>query len=258
MTSGIIDAYAHCGLRKYRPIEDVRAVASRFGVSRTVLVQHLGEYDNAYIERVVAADRRRLAGCFVIDTEADGAPDTLARWAGKGVFRGIRLLAHTLEQRPELWEQAVQFDLNVIVYGEPTLGPYVDSLASFLTEHPKARLILSHLGALTRGESPRFPSFDRVLSLAAFPNAYMQISAMHMFADYPYIELVPLVERALDAFDASRLLYGSNYPLMKDDVMYGQELALVCDGQLGVPCSAVEQVVSLTARTLWFDQPPDA
>src|SRR6202043_1719838 len=37
----IVDAYAHCGLSKYEPIEKVRAAMAAGGVSRAVLVQHL-------------------------------------------------------------------------------------------------------------------------------------------------------------------------------------------------------------------------
>ena len=47
-------------------MEDVRKIMSEHGVSRAVLVQHLGEYDNSYIENVVARDPDRFAGVFLI------------------------------------------------------------------------------------------------------------------------------------------------------------------------------------------------
>lgn len=255
MITGIIDAYSHCGLRKYRPIEDVRAVADRFGVARTVLVQHLGEYDNTYIGGIVAAEPGRFAGVFVIDTDSPGASQALAREAEKGVFRGIRLLAHTLEDRPELWDQAARLGLNIIAYDQPTLAEHADLLADFLRRHRETRLVLSHFGVLDQRIAPKFPDYGRILSLAEHPNAFLQISAMHMFAEYPYVELVPLVEQALDAFGASRLLYGSNYPLIGEDALCGRELSLLLEGRLGVPLDAVEQVVRGTARDLWFDRP---
>ncbi len=132
--------------------------------------------------------------------------------------------------------------------------PYADALAGFFRAHPEARLILSHFGVLDRAESPAFPTFDRTLALAALPNAYMQISGMHMFGEHPYRELVPLVRRALDAFGAERLVYGSNYPLMRDDAEHGRELALLLAGEFGVPNEAVDQLVYGTAHALWFDR----
>ena len=252
--TAVIDAYAHCGLRKYRPIEDVRRMRERLGIERTVLVQHLGEFDNSYIEGIVAEGPGHFAGCFVIDTEAEDASEELARWAERKVFRGIRMLAHTLETHGELWEEAVGYGLNVIAYEQPTLGAHVEGLSRFFGEHPEGRLIVSHLGVLDRGESPAFPTFDRTLALAELPNAYMQVSGMHMFGEHPYREQAVLVRRALEAFGAERLLYGSNYPLMGDDAGHQRELGLLLAGELGVPNEAIEQVVYGTARELWFDR----
>lgn len=253
MTSDITDGYCHCGLSKYRPIEDVDKVMDRFGVARTVLVQHMGEYDNTYIEQIVATRPDRFAGVLLVDTEAVNARDSLARWSAKGVFRGIRLLAHTLEKNPALWEDAVRLGLNIIVCDERTLGPFAESLRGFLEDHPDARLILSHFGLWTWLEPPNSTSYDCILSLADVPNAFLQISGMHMFTEYPYDEMVPLVQRAWDAFGQERLLYGSNYPVMKNEAVYGQEIALLGEGRFGVPKDAIEQVMNGTALKLWFN-----
>jgi len=253
MTSNVIDAYSHCGLRKYRPIEDVRAVADRFGVGRTVLVQHIGEYDNTYIEAIISAEPDRFAGVFLIDTDAPDASDILAGEAEKGVFRGIRLPACTLEERPHLWELAARLGLSIVVYSESTLAAHADALGDFLGGNGGTDVVLAHFGVLWPGVAPKVPDYHRVLSLAEHPNAYLQISGMHMSVEYPYGELVPFVDEALRAFGAERLLYGSNYPIQEDDAFYGREISLVLDGKLGVPEDAVEQVVCGTARRVWFD-----
>ena len=52
----IVDAYTHCGLRKYHPIEKIRHVMNLADVARAVLVQHLGEFDNSYIGNMVKND----------------------------------------------------------------------------------------------------------------------------------------------------------------------------------------------------------
>jgi len=83
----IIDGYCHCGLSKYRPIEDVNLVMNRFGVSRAVLVQHLGEYDNSYIGQVITAQPHRFAGVMLVDVNGDLSALELAG------FKGVRLLA---------------------------------------------------------------------------------------------------------------------------------------------------------------------
>jgi L-fuconolactonase len=249
----ITDGYCHCGLSKWRPVEDVDRVMDRFNVPRAVLAQHLGEFDNTYIEQTVAARPDRFAGVFLVDTEAADARDALEHWAGKGVFRGIRLLARSLDTNPGVWDDAVRLGLNMIVCDESTLSPYVDSLRGFLADHPNARMVFSHFGLWTWFEPATSQSYDRVLSLADYPGTFLQVSGFHMFTDYPYDEVIPLVQRALDAFGPERLLYGSNYPVMNEDAIYGQEIDLVRDGQFGIPVDAVEQVMNRTARELWFD-----
>ena len=62
-----------------------------------------------------------------------------------------------------------------------------------------------------------------------------------------------LVRRALSSFGPGRLLYGSNYPVVGEDSVYGQELDLLLEGQFGIPSDTAEDVVGRTARKLWFD-----
>ena len=74
----VVDAYCHCGLTKYRPIGDVKRVMERFDVSRKVLVQHLREYGNTYIQNIVAVEPGRFAGVLLVDVD-DSAAGPLGR-----------------------------------------------------------------------------------------------------------------------------------------------------------------------------------
>ena len=250
MDPPVIDGYCHCGLNKYRPLHDVKDVLDRFDVSRAVLVQHIGEYDNSYIESAVREDPGRFAGVLMVDTNQPGAKDTLAEEASRGAFRGVRLFAHTLETAPGVWKRAAELELNIVVFEEPTFSPYTHSLANFARRFPETPLILSHLGM--PGDAPDFPGHQHVLSLARWPNVYVQISGMHMFSRSPYTDLVPLVEQLRGAFGPERLFYGSNFPVMGEETVYGKELELLRTGELGIPPEEVERVLGGTAMGLWF------
>lgn len=249
----LTNAYAHCGLKKYLPIEQVRQAADHAQIERTVLVQHLGEYDNSYIQGIVEAEPDRFAGCFTIDTSAPDAEETLKRWADTQAFRGIRLLAETLVAAPRLWDLAAQRRLNIVTYQEPTLALYAGPLASFLESQPDAKLILSHFGVLVSSESPCFESFDRILELARFPNAYLQLSGMHMYSSFPYDDIQPLVFKAIDAFTPKRLLYGANFPPANSVELFYKEAELARSGKLGIPEVHRAQILCHTADALWFD-----
>lgn len=43
---------------------------------------------------------------------------------------------------------------------------------------------------------------------------------------------------------------------MKADVVYGEELDLLRAGKLGIPHEATDQVLTKTAKSLWFNTVP--
>jgi predicted TIM-barrel fold metal-dependent hydrolase len=252
MTTGIIDGYSHCGLRKYRRVEYLNRIMDRYGVSRAVLVQHLGEYDHSYIESVVAANPNRFAGVFIANTDCPDPQADLAHVASKNIFRGIRLIANTLHTHPNLWAEAVAFGLNIIAFDPQTIALHTDALLNFAQTQREGNIILAHLGMPALEDSPAHENHRRLLALAECSNVYVQISGMHMFDDPPYNRLVPLIKQFVAAFGAKHLLYSSNFPVMQEDSVYARELELFCGGRLGIPALLVDQVVGQTTRDLWF------
>ena len=248
----VIDGYSHCGVSKYRPIEDVKRIMVRYGVGRAVLVQHLGEFDNSYMEQIVSREPDRFAGVLVVDTEDADADRHLRYWTRNRSFRGIRLLAHTLRTNRPIWDQAAEAGLNIVVYDEPTLAHFANLLQDFAVSHESTPVVLSHLGVVDPDEAPRFTSQLRIADLCELSNVYIQVSGMHMFGEAPYERLVPLIEHFFEKFGVERLYYGSNYSVV-DEELYGAEIELLRVGKLGIAPEAVETVLRATAMKLWFE-----
>jgi L-fuconolactonase len=135
------------------------------------------------------------------------------------------------------------------------MAPYTNLLASFAAENPRTRLVLSHFGMPDPRQALDDRSYQGILALAEWKNVFVQISGMHMFAAPPYRELIPLGERLVETFGVRRLVYGTNYPVMKEEAVYGDELHLVRTGGLGIPEAAACDVLGKTAMELWFDKP---
>src|SRR5579871_5998970 len=112
----IIDGYTHCGLSKYEPIERVAEVMATANVSRAVLVQHLGEFDNSYLAQIAAAEPQRFAAVCLVDHHSDDCIATLDRWADTGSFKGIRLATEALAARPDLADAAIDLGLIIVLY----------------------------------------------------------------------------------------------------------------------------------------------
>jgi L-fuconolactonase len=248
----IVDAYAHCGLSKYEPIERVRAVMAAGGVSRAVLVQHLGEFDNSYIGSVVAADPEHFAGVLLVDHGADHVAEVLGEWVASGHFQGLRLTADALVANPELFALAGNLGLVIVLYAPRGIRPILSQLRTELQSAPFSRLVVTHLGnpSLT-GSKLGDPARD-VLELAQFSNVYLQLSGMKMFCPYPHEPVYPLVAEALNAFGANRILWGSNYPVVGTQQDCVDDQRLLLDGRLPVPREAIAKVAGENAKRLWF------
>jgi L-fuconolactonase len=250
----IIDAYAHCGLSKYEPIERVREVMAAGGVSRALLVQHLGEFDNAYIGSVVASDPEHFAGVLLVDHTATNFAETLAGWVASRRFQGLRLTADALLTNPDLFAVAVDLGLAIVLYAPQGIRPILPQLERALERAPFTRLVISHLGNPTWIGSKLDEDANAVLDLARFGNAYFQLSGMNMFCAPPHEVLYPLIEQAVATFGTRRILWGSNYPVVGPQQDYIADLRLLLDGGLPVPREAIGQIAGENAKRLWFDR----
>lgn len=249
----LVDGYAHCGLRKYRPLADVRHVLETAGVQRAVLVQHLGEYDNSYLGRIAAAEPQRFASVCLVDHRTKDPAATLHELAATGHFRGVRLTTDACYAAPQLLRAAVDNDLVIVFYAPDGIGVASQLLTDFLDDFPDARVVLTHLGTPDPAEGPMGLRSHPVLQFARYPQVHFQISGMKMYCPYPHTLLYPLIEAALAAYGSRRLCWGSNYPVVGDESDYVQDLSLLLDGKLPIPAAATPDICGGNARRLWFE-----
>jgi L-fuconolactonase len=249
----ITDAYGHCGLSKFRPIEEVKRITDRYGVPRANLVQHMGEYDNSYIGGIVHAEPERFSGVFLVDFDAADAPDKIAHWASTGNFRGMRAVANSVLTHEALWQHAAELGLHLVISG-PFPAEIASAITRFAKKNPGNALQLTHLGLPPREAGELLPLLQPVFAMSDAENIHVQVSGMHQRAEPPYKELIPAVERMWEAFGEKRLLYGSNFPVMETDQVYELEQHLIQSGRLGIPESAAPAVMDANARRLWFNR----
>jgi predicted TIM-barrel fold metal-dependent hydrolase len=248
----IVDSYLHCGLTKFEPIERVREVIAAAAVSRAVIVQHLGEFDNSYIQRIVAQEPDRIAGVCMVDHTVPQAEPVLRDLAGEGRFRGVRITAEALTEAPDLVLTAFRLGLVVVLYTPDGLANNVNALVRVLDQHPDGKVVISHLGNPNPDESPAFDRHLRALRLAEYRNVYFQVSGMKMFCPYPHQVLYPIIEMAAERFGGSRLLWGSNFPVVGGADDYVRDLALLTECRTPIPNESIHAVTGENALQLWF------
>ncbi len=249
----LTDAYGHCGLRKFRPLADVKRVTDLHGVARANLVQHMGEFDNHYLAGIVRDEPERFSAVFLVDIDAPDALQSIDQWASTGFFRGMRMTSASILTHLPLWQRAAHLGLHLVV-SSPFPANEAAAIARFAAANPGNAIQLTHLGLPQHDESPRFPSLPPVLAMASQPNIHVQVSGMHQRSTPPYTALIPAIQQLWEAYGESRLLYASNFPVMETDQVYELEIHLVRSGRLGIPARAAEAVMDANARRLWFQR----
>jgi L-fuconolactonase len=247
----MIDAYCHCGVSKYLPVEDVLAAMDHAAVERTVLVQHIGEHDNSYIAEVSESHPGRFAAVGLVDPTRSDWPDTLVRLNDSGHFAGLRVVTQVVREHPELPATACDLGLRLIVDAQTGLADAIAPVRALAAAHPAARMVFSHLGfpALDGG---RLSAGREILELADSPGVHVQLSGLSMVCPYPYAALEDFVREVIAAFAPERVMWGSNFPVCGDAAAFKRDLELVRSGAHGLDAAGVEQILESTAARFWF------
>ena len=248
----VVDAYSHCGVSKYKSIENVRQVMQTAGVSHVVLVQHMEEFDNTYLQQVVSEDPAHLAGVCLVDHEHPDAADTLRGWHATGCFQGVRLTPDACTAVPELFRVAVELGMVVVLFTPNGIVSEFSRMQALFEQHPDARCVLTHMGNPDLNDAPEFASYAPVFGLARYRNVYWQLSGMNSFCPHPHQPLHDLIRQAAAHFGTDRIYWGSDYPVVGSAEDYVADLRLLLDGNLPLPATELATVAGGNARQLWF------
>lgn len=249
-----VDAYTHCGISKYLPVEDVSATMDHAGVDRAVLAQHLGEYDNSYIRDVVTANPNRYAGVCLVDHQADSVEPILEELAGSASCQGVRWPIAPGVDNHELVDRTLDLGLVVVAYFPESIAACVTTMDRLLEAHPSGNIVVSHLGNPTQQQADPLLEFRQagVFQLLSAAGLVIQLSGMEMTTGFPHAPLHDLVGAMFETVGSTRMTWGSNYPVVGTAEDYRTELQLLLDGRLPIPAEAIPAVAGDNAARLWF------
>lgn len=230
----IIDSHCHAGLVWYEPAETLLFQMDRCGVARAVLVQMLGQYDNGYQASCVERWPDRFINVVAVDPADPGAIDVLQQWAERGA-RGVRLRPTSRSPGVDpwlIWRTADRLGLAVSCVGTTaqfTAAPFVALVEQF-SDLP---IVLEHLGGIARPDADE--TAENVWDLARFPNVFLKVPGIGQLAKRlaalpaagsPFESGAdPLLRRAVTAFSAKRLMWGSDFPVVATREGYASALS---------------------------------
>ena len=256
----IIDTHCHAATIWFHAVETLLDQMNRNGVDHAVLIQIRGMRDNAYLVECLRRFPGKFSAVVTLDPNSPDSPAQLEGLVKEGV-EGIRLHASARSPGGDplvIWRKAQDLDIPVSCQGGlPDFSN--DDFAAIFQELPKLKIIIEHLGRGGDDSSPTWDTYRKVLALSRYPNAYMKIPGLGEFCQrpmpfvqpFPFGEIPPLIEMAVEAFGAKRLMWGSDFPPSASREGYHNALQWPMERVKYASEADRDWVFGNTAATIW-------
>jgi predicted TIM-barrel fold metal-dependent hydrolase len=173
-------------------------------------------WDNSYLCECIERHSGRLIGVCLVDPHAANAAERLRYWCVDRGCRGLRinsigqpsadwLLTPAMEP---LWGEIIR--LHVPLCLQVSVA-HAQAVARLAERQPELTLIVDYFG----GEAFRHATpVDFLSALTARDNVLCKVLlvAQDSHESWPYCDLLPFYREVFDAFGASRLIYGAEFP----------------------------------------------
>ncbi len=230
------------------------------GVERIVLIQmSFYQYDNSYMLDMIAKYPGVFSGVGIVDHRREDVACKMKQLAEKGV-RGFRIHSHgddaknwvNDEAMHNLWKAAREQNLAVCPLINPQDVQYIDALCR---KFPGTKVVIDHFARI--GVSGKFEKepLDALCRLARFPTTYVKTSAFYALGKKkaPYLDLIPLIRRVVDAYGPERLMWASDCPYqVQGDYTYEPAIALIRDRIDFLSQADKQEMLRGTAQRLFF------
>jgi predicted TIM-barrel fold metal-dependent hydrolase len=207
------------------------------GVGRVVLIQmSFYGFDNSYLLDTIDRFPGVFSGVAVVDDSAKNAPAEMRRLAERGV-RGFRIYPRNLPVDQSLngagmqsmWKCGADENLAMCHLVNPDALAAIDRNCE---KFPDTPVVIDHFARIGVDGTIRERDLAALCRLARHPKTFAKLSAFYALGakKSPYLDLVPMIRRLLDAFGPERLMWATDCPYqVQEDHTYADSIALVRD-----------------------------
>lgn len=234
-------------IRRDYTVADLRAAMASAGVDHTVLVEGGRGDDAEATEYLALADEtpeiRGVVGWASL-TRPDLAEVLAAHRAGPGghLLVGIRdqIQAYGVDHldRPDVRAGLATVATAGLVNELVVRAPQLPSVARAAAALPDSTFVLDHLGKPAVAAHGWAEWRALIEPVAAQPNVVAKVSGLVAEADWTHWtvdDLRPYVETAVDLFGPSRLMFGSDWPVLEVAATYAQVVEAMTEILGGIP-----------------------
>jgi L-fuconolactonase len=252
-------------LRRSFDIDDLAPELASAGIDATVLVQTITTPDETPELLATAAGSPLIAGVVGwVDLEAPDVAHQIAalrELPGGDALVGIR---HQVQGEPDpdwLTRPSVLRGLAAVAaaglsYDLLVIPEQLPAAIAAARQLPELRFILDHAGKprISQGELEPWSGF--IASLAALPNVAAKLSGLttEASAQWSVSELQPYVDVLFGSFGASRIMFGSDWPVSLLAAPYSETVAAAEHLLRGASEADREAVFGATALE-WYQLP---
>jgi predicted TIM-barrel fold metal-dependent hydrolase len=103
------------------------------------------------------------------------------------------------------------------------------SLSALAAKHSDTVIVLEHLGLPPVSSAEGMSAYwEALTALAKHPNVVLKVSGIGLITQHdPSIDVVPVLQRAVETFGSSRSMFGSDFPIGRHKMSYKELLQIV-------------------------------
>ncbi len=253
----IVDAYVHCGQRKFLPFEAWEKDAAASGVEGAFLVQHMGEYDNRYLAGVAARSPNRFKVAGLLETRSEKSAEYLTGLLDStalGIrFIGLRMNRPMIESGAEHLAILDRFGGTIVLHLEDGIPPHVKFLERLARDYPNTTLYVPHLGWPTIDGRVSHGWSEAVRRLAGCERVVFGLSSAHHFSarPFPHEDIWHCVGHVLQEVGSDRAVWASGFPQFLDTETFAENLGLFLGETFNLEEDDRRAVLGGNAMRIW-------
>ncbi len=232
------------------------------GVDATVLVQS-DDHDGDTDLMIEVADRHpEVVGIvvYVPLDQPDLAAERLESLRGDDRVVGVRNLIHNIPDpdwilRPDVAEGLGLLERLGLTYDHVSVLPrHLEHVTTLSERHPDLRIVIDHLSKPPIGEAEREPWWSLIERAAENPKVFGKVSGLYPGAGpdgWTVAGIQPFVDRAVEVFGPSRLMYGGDWPISIAAGGYERVFAGLQDALAGLSSDEREEIYAGSARRFY-------
>ena len=236
--------------------EDLAPILRENGIDGTIAVQAAdSEAETEYLLALAAQYDWILGVVGWVALDASHAPTSIARLAQNRKLVGLRPMIQDIEDDAWMLGENLRPAIKAMLAHDLTFDALVmprhlSHLKTFLARYPQLRVVIDH------GAKPeiRNQGFDiwaaQIEEIAQFPQVLCKLSGLVTEAkpDWTREDISPYIAHILQTFEASRTLFGSDWPVLNLHATYEGWLAEVLAHLDHLPQASQAQITGGTAR----------